>query len=100
MVLRRKSGVKRASMCSPEDFYSGRAAQSCRRIMRDRTLQAKTKWCSAFRAQRVYAYAKLREGAGSAPFLQILSHKLFQEHIVGTLNVNGRQVNVNVEDEM
>src|SRR5437660_11948223 len=29
-----------------------------------------------------------------------VSYKLFQEHIVGTLNVNERQFNVNVEDEM
>ena len=37
-----------------------------------------------------------RTGAGSGPTLK----NYFQEHTVGTLNVNGRQVNVTVEDEM
>jgi len=51
---------------------------------------------AAFLAQKVYAYAK---SCAWAP-IQPNSYKSFQEHIVGTLNVNDRQVNVNVENEM
>src|ERR1043165_3828337 len=63
--------------------------------MRDRRFKANNKWWRRLPRAKGLCLCGA-SGTGSGPTLT----NYFQEHIVGTLNVNGRQVNVNVEDEM